>query len=130
MHEIFVLDAHLAKEPDVQDSHSVTRRLVDRLMVALRMEELGPLTIYPALDQRAPGWSFIQPITTSHMAGHYFEKPGRGPHIRFDVYSCVSFNWMHVIEVLHEELGLLDWRATFIERDIEREKQRRIIDIA
>lgn len=130
LHEIFVLDAHLQKPLDQSRAFEITRNLVDSILTALRMEELGELQIYPAMDLRAPGWSFIQPITTSHISGHYFEKPGRLPHIRMDCYSCCTVNWMKIIQIAHEHLALADWRGTFIDRQIEPGKSRRLLDLA
>jgi len=129
-HEIFVLDAHLKAALDQSRAKEITIKLVDALLMSLRMEELGELQIYPATDLRAPGWSFIQPITTSHISGHYFEKPGRSPHIRMDFYSCCMVDWMKTINVVHEHLGLADWRGTFIDRQIEQDAVRRTLDIA
>lgn len=128
-HEIFILDAHLEKPLDASRQDEITNTLVRKLLVTLGMEPLGPLNIYPALDLRAPGWSFIQPITTSHISGHYFEKPGRDPHIRMDLYSCESVHWEKVIETCHTELQLSDWRASFIMREIEHYQPRKIVDI-
>ena len=130
LHEIFVLDAHLEEPLDESNHKSITTKLISSLLTSLRMEELGPLQIYPATDLRAPGWSFIQPITTSHISGHYFEKPGRLPHIRMDFYSCCSVNWMNIIKVVNDHLNMADWRATFLDRQIEPDAERRIIDIA
>lgn len=118
-HEIFVLDAYLREPLDHNQMESWTRGFVDALLATLRMEELGPLQIYPATDLRAPGWSFIQPITTSHIAGHYFEKPGKHPHIRLDMYSCESVNWKKLITVMDDFLHMGLWRATFIDRQID-----------
>ncbi len=118
-HEIFILDAYLKEALDPSQMESWTRKFIDALLATLRMEELGPLQIYPATDLRAPGWSFIQPITTSHISGHYFEKPGRLPHIRMDFYSCASINWKKIIKVCDENLGMDIWRATFIDRQID-----------
>lgn len=118
-HEIIVLDAYLKEPLDASKKESWTRNFVDSLLSALRMEELGPLQIYPALDLRAPGWSFIQPITTSHVSGHYFEKPGKKPHIHLDLYSCCAINWQKVIKVCQEHLNMDIWRATFIDRQID-----------
>lgn len=118
-HEIFVLDAYLNEPLDQSKMEEWTRNFVDSLLSALRMEELGPLQIFPALDLRAPGWSFLQPITTSHISGHYFEKPGNHPHIRLDLYSCCSINYRKVINVCHEHLNMGIWRATFIDRQID-----------
>lgn len=118
-HEIFILDAYLNNPLEPSKMDSWTRNFIDALLSTLRMEELGPLQIFPAVDLRAPGWSFIQPITTSHIAGHYFEKPGKHPHIRLDLYSCASINYKKVIKVCHEHLNLHLWRATFIDRQID-----------
>lgn len=118
-HEIFILDAYLEKPLDEAKKDKITRNVVDALLEALRMEELGPLQIYSATDLRAPGWSFLQPITTSHISGHYFEKPGKHPHIRMDCYSCAAVNWRKIIDVCNKHLGLGMWRATFINRQID-----------
>jgi hypothetical protein len=118
-HEILVLDAYLNKSLDQSKMESWTHNFIDALLNTLRMEELAPLQIFPALDLRAPGWSFIQPITTSHIAGHYFEQPGHHPHIRLDLYSCCSINLRKVINVCHEHLDMHIWRATFIDRQID-----------
>ncbi len=128
-HEIFVLDAYLQEPLDQNEMESWTRTFIDSLLSALRMEELGPLQIYPALDLRAPGWSFLQPITTSHISGHYFEKPGKHPHIRLDCYSCCSINWKKIINVCEEHMKLGLWRATFIDRQID-EKPRAAIHVS
>jgi hypothetical protein len=124
-HEILILDAYL-KEP-LKDRESLIKRYLDKLLTTLRMEELGPLKIYDASDPRAPGWSFLQPITTSHVSGHYFLKPGKHPHIRTDIYSCASVNWRKAIEVTHEFMRLREWRATFIDRQINEETGKRTI---
>lgn len=118
-HEIFVLDAYLTKLLDVSKKESITRNLIDDLLETLRMEELGDLQIFDAADQRAPGWSFLVPITTSHISGHYFTKPGKHPHIRMDLYSCAAVNWRKAVNVINKHLELGTWRATFIERHID-----------
>lgn len=128
-HEIFILDAYLNQPLDQSKMDSWTRHFVDALLSTLRMEELGPLQIFPATDLRAPGWSFLQPITTSHIAGHYFEKPGKHPQIRMDMYSCESLNWKNLVGILHDHLNMGVWRATFIDRQID-EEQRTAIDIS
>ena len=128
-HEIFVFDGYLKKPLNQSKMESWTRDFIDALLATLRMEELGPLQIYPATDLRAPGWSFLQPITTSHIAGHYFEKPGKHPHIRLDMYSCESINWKRLIKIMDEFLNMGLWRATFIDRQID-EGQRSAVHIS
>jgi hypothetical protein len=127
---MLVLDAFLEARLDQDRCEAITRGFIDDVMVSLGMEALGELGIYPANDPRAPGWSFIQPITTSHVSGHYFEKPGRHPHIRLDAYSCESVRHRRLIALCHQHFRLGDWRATFIDREIDQPGRRRVLDLA
>lgn len=129
-HQILVLDAGLRKPLDCDHYVSITRRFIEDLLNTIGMDPLGELGIYPAVDQRAPGWSFIQPITTSHVGAHYFEKPGRTPHIRLDAYSCETVDWLNLIRVCDRHFALGDWRATFIDRQIEPQHERAVVDLA
>lgn len=129
-HQILVLDAGLRAPLDCDRRVTITRRFIDDLLEALGMAPLGELGIYPAVDQRAPGWSFIQPITTSHVSAHYFEKPGRTPHIRLDAYSCETVDRQNLIEVCHRHFKLGEWRATFIDRQLGTQRERTVIDLA
>ena len=115
-HEIFILDANLAAPLDQTHMEPITRNLIVELMSLLGLTELGKLELYPALDLRAPGWSFVQPITTSHISGHYFEKPGKHPHIHIDIYSCDSIEWKGIVAIIDKHLKLADWRASFVTR--------------
>lgn len=116
-HEHFILDAELA--PLVfANRHETTTALAADLLVGLQMEELGPLQIYDATDIQFPGWSFIQPITTSHFSGHYFEEANGVSHIHIDIYSCTSFDWQRVMEIIKKHLPVSRWSANFIMRGI------------
>ena len=128
-HQMLVLDAGLGERLDSDRFEQITRGFVGDLLNALGMEPLADLGIYPAVDLRAPGWSFIQPITTSHVSAHYFEKPGRLPHIRLDAYSCESVDWRRIIQVCDRHFRLDEWRATFIDRQIEPRLERPVYDI-
>lgn len=130
VHEILVLDAFLAKPLDQGRYISITRDFVSDVLGALGMETLGELGIFPAVDQREPGWSFIQPITTSHISAHYFENPGRRPHIRIDAYSCASINWTALIRICHKHFELDEWCACFIDRQLDQPHQRTVIELA
>ncbi|MDD5026111.1 MAG: S-adenosylmethionine decarboxylase [Candidatus Peribacteraceae bacterium] len=129
-HEHFILDAYLERPLDASRYELITHTLVNHLLAALGMKMLGPLSIYPASDLRAPGWSFIQPITTSHISGHYFEKPGKHPHVRIDAYSCNSVDWRKIIRIVHQELALGAWRGTFINRAIDETDPRSMLQLA
>ena len=126
VHQIFVLDAYLGAPLDIDSREPLTRRFVDDTLSVLGLEPLGPLGIYPAVDERAPGWSFIQPITTSHLSAHYFEKPGRSPHIRIDAYSCERIDWLALLRVCDRHFGLADWHGTFIDREIDDHRRRAV----
>ncbi len=130
VHEILVLDAFLAKPLEQSRYQSITRDFVSDLLNVLGMEMLGELGIFPAVDQREPGWSFIQPITTSHVSAHYFENPGRRPHIRIDAYSCASIDWNALIRVCHEHFELDEWCACFIDRQLDHPRQRSVVELA
>lgn len=129
-HQMLVLDAGLRHRLDCRRYREITRRFIDDLLDVLGMEPLGALGIYPAVDQRAPGWSFIQPITTSHVSAHYFEKPGPTPHIRLDAYSCETVDWRRLVHVCDRHFALAEWRATFIDRQIEYHHERAVVDLA
>jgi len=128
-HEHFILDAELIKSLDFEKRASITAKLIKELMKTLGMEALGPLEVYDATDMTYPGWSFIQPITTSHISGHYFEESKKASHIRLDIYSCKTFNWEKVISILHKNLDLSKWSANYLYRNINL-KERTMIQIS
>lgn len=128
-HEIFVCDAYLEQPLEKAHREPYAKQFIQEVLHVLRMEPLGPFNFHDAVDDRAPGWSFIQAITTSHISCHYFEKPGRRPHIRIDFYSCQSVDWRQVIAVSHRFLGLEKWQGTFIERYLDDEGERKILSI-
>lgn len=116
-HEIFILDASLVRALDPTKMKKITHSLVDDLLIQLNMKKLAPLGIYDAADPRAPGWSFIQPITTSHISGHYFIEPDdSNPNIHMDFYSCSSFEWQSIIPIINKHLLLANWHADFLYR--------------
>ncbi|MDD5026106.1 MAG: S-adenosylmethionine decarboxylase [Candidatus Peribacteraceae bacterium] len=127
LHQVFVLDAYLKRRIPAASADKLVRSLVSDLLKTLHMQELGPLQIYPATDPRAPGWSFLQAITTSHISGHYFDSEDSSPHIRIDIYSCTTVQWHKAIDTLHKHLVLGEWRATFIDRQIDDTSQERLI---
>lgn len=115
-HELFVVDASLSVPLDEGGKEAIASSLVKALLASLGMKELGPLQVYPATDLRAPGWTFLQPITTSHISGHYFVWPAGEPNIHIDIYSCASVNWRRAMVVLSRLLPLANWKATFVRR--------------
>lgn len=130
VHEMLVLDAFLAAPLDDRRIQAITRDFVRDLLAELCMEPLGELGIFPAADLREPGWSFIQPITTSHVSAHYFENPGSRPHIRLDAYSCATIDWTTLLAVCHAHLRLADWFGCFIERQLDQPHRRRVVELA
>ena len=128
-HEILILDTHLSAPLDETRQQKITKDFVVDALAALGMSPLGELNVFPATDLRAPGWSFVQPITTSHLCGHYFLKPGRDPHLRLDTYSCESIDWQTLVQVCDDHFRLADWRANFIDRQIEQQSIRPVLEI-
>jgi hypothetical protein len=115
-HHVLVLDATMVRPFEPDKGPGIAMMFLKSLLARLGMEELGPLGMYPATDLRFPGFSFVQPITTSHIAGHYFEEDSGAPHIHMDIYSCKKFDWQDAIGVIHQFIGLADWDATYIIR--------------
>ena len=128
-HEVFLLDANLQAPLDQTHMEPITQNLILSLLEVLGLVELGPLELYPATDLRAPGWSFLQPITTSHISGHYFEKPGKHPHLHMDIYSCDSIEWRKIVSVVDGHVGLADWQGSFVVRNWG-DMDRQYIDLA
>lgn len=116
VHEHFILDANLGEALSYRNRNEITEKLVFSLMEALKMHPLGKLETYDATDPQYPGWSFIQPITTSHISGHYFEESEKPSHLHLDIYSCKIFDWNEVIKIVHEQLNLAKWTANYIIR--------------
>ncbi len=129
VHQLLVLDANLVANLIAPNKAGICRWLVDDLLAGLKMNVLAPLQLYDAVDVGAPGWSFIQPITTSHISGHYFEKEGEPPHIHIDIYSCKHVNYQVALGVIHNHLNLADWAATHLIRDA-RSFARQYIELA
>ncbi len=130
VHEMLVLDAFLTAPLDDRRFQAITRDFICDMLKELGMEPLGELGIYPAVDLREPGWSFIQPITTSHVSAHYFENPGSRPHVRLDAYSCATIDWTTLLAVCHKHLRLADWFGCFIERQLDKPHKRRVVELA
>jgi hypothetical protein len=120
-HRQFILDANLKNYLPV-NFKKFTKMFIKKLLKSLEMKELGLLKIYGAKDARAPGFTFLQPITTSHISGHYFSKPGQSPHIHLDIYSCKSFSWKTVILLAHQFFVLGDWNANYINRSLSKKR--------
>ena len=123
-HHMVVLDANLRQLLNPAEKRTLTGALVDDLLSTLRMDPLGELEIYEAVDLRAPGWSFVQAITTSHISGHYFEKPGLRPHVHLDIYTCKPLRFQQVLCVVDRHLKLAEWVGTFICRDMDLGQRR------
>ena len=115
-HEHLIIDAELKAKLAFPRRRAITTNLIEKLLHELGMERLAPLGIYDATDPRFPGWSFIQPITTSHISGHYFEEVNAPSHIHMDVYSCKEYRWQNIFPILDEALKLDQWSANLVIR--------------
>jgi len=100
VHQMMMLDADLTKPVANAAGPRLVRRLVDRLLAELGMTELGNLQFFEAVDLSAPGWSFIQPITTSHISGHYFAMPDEPPRGRVRSLAAVAAFFRNCVVLL------------------------------
>lgn len=116
-HYIAIIDSELSQELNFDNRKKITTEFIDELMSILIMKPLAKLEIYDALDDMYPGWSFIQPITTSHISGHYFCGTVT-PQIHLDIYSCKIFEFDDVLNCANKHFGLSKWSGDFISRTI------------
>lgn len=126
-HQHLIIDAELKEKLNFSRRHETVVELIKKLLHELSMEKLAPLQIFDATDAQYPGWSFIQPITTSHISGHYFEEANTLSHIHMDIYSCKEYEWKNVFPILNNELNLDQWAANLIIRSPKLVKQTHIL---
>ncbi len=117
-HNLFVLDANLVRPLSNLTGSRMSAQIVGQLLMALNMQRLCTFRFYKATDLRAPGFSFFQPITTSHISGHYFKIRGEDPHIHLDIYSCKPFDWKLIMPLLNTHLNFREWSANYICRSV------------
>ncbi len=121
LHKIFFLDAKLKGLVDESDPRGFCEKYFGKLLEAIQMKQLAPLSVSPAADLEAPGFSGVQELTTSHTSFHYFWEPNHptgNPNVHIDLYSCAPFSYEDVIRVANEHFGLAEWTGNFVERTI------------
>ena len=126
LHKIFLLDAVLNGVLDESDPRGFCEAYFAELLEAIQMKRLAPLSVSPALDLEAPGFSAIQELTTSHTSFHYFWEPhvkGGNPNLHLDLYSCAPFEFGDILRVAHKHFNFADWTANFIEREMDPRKR-------
>ena len=122
IHKIFVLDAKLEGLLDESNPRKFCEGYFTNIMEASEMKPLAPMSVCPTMDPRAPGFSGIQPLTTSHTSFHYFwepDVPDPFPNVHLDLYSCSPFSYEDVIRVAHKHFGLAEWTGNFIDRSLD-----------
>lgn len=120
-HKIFILDAQLASVLDESDPKKFCTAFFGELLETIKMKRLAPMSVSPAADLDAPGFSGLQELTTSHTSFHYFwepHHPTKNPNVHLDLYSCAPFSYEDVVRVAHKHFGLAEWTGNFIERTL------------
>jgi len=126
LHRIFLLDAKLNTVLDESDPRGFCEAYFHELLEAIQMKRLAPLSVSPATDMEAPGFSAVQELTTSHTSFHYFWEPqakGGNPNVHLDLYSCAPFDFGDILRVAHKHFGFAEWTANFIDREIDPRKR-------
>ncbi len=126
LHRIFLLDAKLNTVLNESNPWGFCEAYFDELLGAIRMKRLAPLSVSPATDVEAPGFSAVQELTTSHTSFHYFWEPqvkGGNPNVHLDLYSCAPFDFGDILRVAHKHFGFAEWTANFIDREIDPRKR-------
>jgi hypothetical protein len=126
LHKIFILDAVLEGLLDESDPRGFCEGYFEEIMEATHMKPLSQMSVCPTMDPRAPGFSGVQPLTTSHTSFHYFWEPEAKdprPNVHLDLYSCSPFSYEDVVRVAHKHFRLAEWTGTFIDRDLDPRKR-------
>ena len=106
---------------DESNPYAFGKAYFEELLKTVEMKELAPISISPAADPRAPGFSGMQELTTSHASFHYFWDPNqttKNPNVHIDLYSCAPFSYEDVIQVAHKHFNFSEWTGNFIERQL------------
>lgn len=117
-HEIISIEARTKSISATEWPQRVEAMMKD-MLDALGMLPLGPLLQCTSRQQNATIRSFIQPITTSHIAGHYYVSEDFEPEFHFDVYTCDGISIETTLQVLHSYIPLIEWSGTYIRRNID-----------
>ena len=122
LHKIFFLDAVLKDVIDESNPQEFCRQYFGELLETIQMKPLAPMSVSPAADLEAPGFSGVQELTTSHTSFHYFwepHAPGHNPNVHLDLYSCAPFSYEDVIRVAHKYFNFDSWTGNFVERMVD-----------
>ncbi len=123
IHKILIIDAEIKAPLDFYRRQKITEDFVNELLNKIHMEKLGALQFLDATDEQFPGWSFVQPITTSHISGHYFEDTSGHSNIHIDLYSCKEFDWEMVVSCANKHFNFHTWKASLLNRTIDPAKR-------
>lgn len=119
IHKILIIDAEIKAPLDFSSRQRITEDFVNEVLESIQMEKLGSLQVLDATDDQFPGWSFVQPITTSHLSGHYFEDTHGKSNIHIDLYSCKEFDWNLVLSCAKKHFDFLVWNASLLNRTMD-----------
>jgi len=106
-----MLDCSGCKNIDKRDViYKFTKDLIERIDMTAHGE---PIIEYLLPGDPKQGYSLLQLITTSNIAGHFMELDGTA---YFDVFSCKTFDIEIVKQVVHEYFQPGKMRVNFITR--------------
>lgn len=106
-----MLDCSGCKNIDSRDTiYKFTKDLIQRIDMTAYGE---PIIEYLLPGDPKQGYSLMQLITTSNIAGHFMELDGTA---YFDVFSCKTFDPEIVKQVVNEYFQPAKMRVNFITR--------------
>lgn len=106
-----MLDCSGCKNIDSRETiYKFTKDLIQRIDMTAHGE---PIIEYLLPGDPKQGYSLMQLITTSNIAGHFMELDGTA---YFDVFSCKTFDAEIVKQVVNEYFQPTKMRVNFITR--------------
>jgi S-adenosylmethionine/arginine decarboxylase-like enzyme len=75
-------------------SRKIIQEFIEKICQEIKMERYGASRIkrFPGGELWGEGYSFLQFLTTSSIAGHFIERSDRGPIAFINIFSCKEYN--------------------------------------
>ena len=87
---------------------------IGMIVAKLTNEQPNPIA-WDCQDKDNEGMTAVGILTTSHIILHIWDKQ-EVPEIHFDLYSCSDFDMEQVLQMVHEQVGLVEGHGHLINR--------------
>jgi S-adenosylmethionine/arginine decarboxylase-like enzyme len=112
-HKHLIVNAIVNKPPvDPRATEDFLRNVVDKIGMKIK---IGPFADYCTADGNN-GITGAVCIETSHLSIHAWDK-AEPPYLRFDLYSCATFEVKDVIDMIKQTFDAVELHFTLLDRN-------------